>query len=249
MLVLDLDHADPALVAEVLGVSAYEARQRVQRAGRQLHRSVGAREAEAEAARLEAGGLRVVRVPESEARAAQQPILATGGRLARGALHVRAGKAELELTPDDLLLVVRGPITREYQTASSRLKLLRTSSLEAGYRFQLHRRTDRRPVELDPGSFEFGGPRNHPGSSLLELAAWIGVAANGVPVDDRFRLLPPALAPAAPASGLVAVAEALGAGRSRGEADQGAVVLDNLAQFRFCSGWLGACERHGPSIR
>ena len=250
LLVLDLDHADPATLAEALGVSTYEARQRAQRAGRQLHRATLVSEAEAEAARLEAGGLRVVRVPESEARAALQPILATGGRLARGALHVRAGEARLELTPSDILLVVRGPITREYQTATSRLKLLRTSSLEPGYRFQLHRRSDRRPVELDPGSFELSGPRNHPGSSLLELAAWIRIAASGMPVDERFRLLPPAMAPAAPGSGIVAVAEALGAGaRSRQEADQGAVVLDNLAQFRFYSGWLGASERHAPSIR
>jgi hypothetical protein len=60
-------------------------------------------------------------------------------------------------------------------------------------------------------------------------------------VDDGFRWLPPALAPAAPgAHG--GTRPGLPAPTGRG-AREGALVLDNLAQFRFYSAWRAAVER------
>jgi hypothetical protein len=58
-------------------------------------------------------------------------------------------------------------------------------------------------------------------------------------VDDAFRRLPPALAPAPPAGGRLARA---GETPREGAPKEGG-VLDNLAQFRFYSAWRGAAER------
>jgi hypothetical protein len=99
-------------------------------------------------------------------------------------------------------------------------------------------------VELDPGAFEFG-QAPLASSSLLELTSWLEQLLVGVPSDDSFRRLPPALAPSAPETGVVAAAKALArppiAGRSRrGEPRR---ILDNLEQFRFYSAWRAALER------
>jgi hypothetical protein len=58
-------------------------------------------------------------------------------------------------------------------------------------------------------------------------------------VDDEFRRLPPALAPAAPSGGALGMVETLRAPR----ASDAPLVLDNLAQFRFYSAWRGLVER------
>jgi len=76
-----------------------------------------------------------------------------------------------------------------------------------------------------------------------------------VALDDGFRRLPPALAPSTQGHGLPGLARPpqpgaparLGPGRP-----QGPVLLDNLAQFRFYSGWRAAVERRlrlGPDRR
>ena len=60
-----------------------------------------------------------------------------------------------------------------------------------------------------------------------------------MPVDDGFRRISPALAPAAPAAGAAArLEDALRTSAARPPA-----ILDNLAQFRFYSAWRGAVER------
>jgi hypothetical protein len=72
----------------------------------------------------------------------------------------------------------------------------------------------------------------------MEIAGWMAALGTTVPVDDGFRRLAPALAPAAPDAGAAArLQDAL-----RG-ADRTAAILDNLAQFRFYSAWRGAVER------
>jgi hypothetical protein len=61
-------------------------------------------------------------------------------------------------------------------------------------------------------------------------------------VDDGFRLLPPALGEAAEEAGSLATFRgARGAGLAPGR--EAAIVLDNVAQFRFYSGWRAAIER------
>jgi len=177
-------------------------------------------------------------VPENEARVA--PVLALRGRREAGELSVRHAEGELRLGAKDLLMVVRGPITREYQVAP-KWRRLRSATLEPGYRFHLHRLLDPRPLELDPGAFDLGAGAPEP-SALLTLTAWVEELATGVPTDDHFRRVPPALGAASPeADGAPIAAAGLRPGGGRDK--DASLVLDNLAQFRFYSGWRAAVER------
>jgi hypothetical protein len=93
-------------------------------------------------------------------------------------------------------------------------------------------------VELDPANFEFGSPPLA-GSSLLELRHWVEAVYAIAPRDDGFRQEPPALSPAGPPSGGLDVARALHSSPAR----DAPVILENLEQFRFYSGWRAAAER------
>ncbi len=233
------------LLARALGLTAYEADQRLRRGGAQLHRVLTLPEAEAEAARLVTLGVRALAIPEAETRAAETPRLALGGAAAAEALWLRFGDARLSVEAKDLLLIVRGPIVREYQARATARKTIRTATLEAGYRFHLYWREDPTPIEIDPWAFELG--KGASGSSFLTLAGSIAVFAAGVPTDDGFRSLPPALAPETPAAaGAVRASEALLPKRPTGR-NQAAAILDNLRQFRAYSGWRGALQRRQRS--
>jgi hypothetical protein len=241
LLVLDLDGVGETTLARVLGVPPYEAGLLARRGGFHLHRILEPGTAAEEAARLGADSLRVVLVPEAEARC--RPVRATGGRPEEGALALRTEEGPLTVRGDDLLLVVSGPITREYRPPPKRRKVA-TATLEEGYRVHLHRRTVLPAVELDAANFEFGFAVT--GSARLELDAWVAAAAPGVPRDDGFRRVTPALGPAGPEpKGPLAAAAALGhATRGRSEtSDDTVVVLDNAEQFRFYSAWRAAVER------
>ena len=237
VLVLALDGADPQAVTKGLAVSTFEAGQRARRGGWQLHRIAPLAEAEREADRLARAGLRVVALPEAEVRGAARPLPVSGGRLTSDGLTLRTESGTVPARPDGLLLVVRGPITREYLAAKTRK--VRTATLDQGYRFHLHRKDDPRPLELDPGAFDFGLP-SLTESSLLVLSSWIAKAAAGVEIDDGFRRETPALAPAAPETGGIAAALA---GSVERRAEDAAQVLDNLEQFRFYSAWRACAAR------
>jgi hypothetical protein len=251
LVILDLAAATEEAVASALGLSVFEAGQRRKRGGLQLHRIVEEGRAREEAAALRAAGLEVLLVPEGEARTPS--LHALGGSAEAGSLRLRTREGDVPLRAEDLRLVVRGPIVRAYQP-SLQIRRLRSASLDGGYRIHLHRRADPRPVELDPGNFEFGFAVT--GSSLLELLGWIAAVAPAVPVDDEFRRLPPELSLAAPPTfGVMAAAAGLSR-PDRGQpdyrprqimggfgADEAPAVLDNLPQFRFYSGWRAAVER------
>jgi hypothetical protein len=140
--------------------------------------------------------------------------------------------------------VVQGPIAREYQAADRRRRV-DTARLDEGYRVHLHPREaagPERPVEIDAATFEFGPALK--GSGRIELDLWVEEIRGLAPCDAGFRRLPPALGPAEPEpKGAVAAAGSLGLA-SRGEG-KGArpLVLDNVAQFRFYSGWRAAVQR------
>jgi hypothetical protein len=240
LLVLQLDGADPAGLAHALALASTEAALRARRGGWQLLRIAEPTAAEIEAARLAQAGLRAVLVPEADARASTSPVVALGGTRTEAGLHLRTAEGDVRLEASDLLLVVQGPIAREYQT-SQEVRRTRTATLEAGYRFHLHRRRDPRPLELDPGGFDFGLAAAG-SSSLLQLTTWVRDLAAGRTVDEGFRRLPPELGVAeAAATGPLAAADALSA-RPAGRSDA-PLVLDNLRQFRFYSGWRAAVER------
>jgi hypothetical protein len=238
LLVLDAGAANAATLARALGVSAYEAGQRVRRGGLQLLKLMAPEHAGREVTRLRALGLRIHDVAERDTRL--PPVVVLGGLFDGQALELRVAGGRLRLAASDLALVVRGPIAREYQTRMPK-KSLPLATLEPGYRFHLHRAALPAPVEIDPWGFGFGPGTDAGQSSLLTLLAWVSALANGVPIDDGFRQLPPALAPEAEddAPG----ASALRLGRKQPEKKEASLVLDNLRQFRFYSAWRGAVER------
>lgn len=237
LVVLELSGVDPALVADRLAISVYEARQRAARGGPQLHRVLPPAAAEAEARRLE--GLRPRVVPEAELQPALHPVRISGGAYESGVLDLRAADGPLRVAPENVLGLVRGPIAREYAAQeANRRKPLGTARLEAGYRFHIHRH-DAPTVELDPWAFTF--PQRDVGrSTLLTLSEWTLAVCRDRPQDDAFRHEPPALSPSEEASD--EARRGLG-GRARpGDAP---AILDNLRQFRFYSAWRAALLRRG----
>jgi hypothetical protein len=235
LIVLDLRHAEAAALQGALGLSAFEAGQRLRKGGLQLHRIAPEPEARAEAERIGAHGLATLRLDEQPLL--REPVLVSGGALEEQRLRARTPEGRLEWTSDDLLLVVKGPIHREHQAESTNLRRIKSATPSPGYRFHLHRRSDARPLELDPDAFEFDLERGRPGSSLLRISSWIEGLLPRPAIDDAFRALPPALGAAEDDD---ETARALG----RSAQKKGAVlVLDNLRQFRFYSAWRAAVER------
>lgn len=239
LVVVALDGVDPTALARALAVPAYDAAQWARRGGYHLYRASRAAEAAAAAGGLRAQGLVVHLLDEAAVRAAAEPVALTGGRFADGVLEARTAAGTVVLRGGEIALVVKGPIAREHPASDARLRLAPTATLEPGYRFHLHPRSAPRPLEIDPFDFDF--PPDRAGeSSLLAVGEWVAALAAGAPVDDGFRRMAPAMAPAAPAAGSRAsrAEEALRRGGGRKDA-----ALDNLAQFRFYSAWRGAVER------
>lgn len=235
LIILDLRQGEAKGLARALGVSAFEAGQQLRRGGFQLHRIAPAAEAREERERLAAQGVRAVTLREGSL--AVEPLVVVGGALLAGRLAGRTADGRLEWSPEDLLLVVKGPIQRQYQAEDTNLRRLRSASPSEGYRFHLHRRSDPRPLELDPDGFDFDAERGRVASSMLRLTTWIEAFEPPPRVDDSFRFLPPALG-AAETRGTTARA----LGRPPQQKGFG-VVLDNLRQFRFYSAWRAALER------
>jgi hypothetical protein len=247
LVVLDLAGVDVAVLAQALDRPLFEAGLVARRGELHLHRILEPAAAAAEADRLAAGGLVTLLLPEAEARV--RPVRALGGERGDGSLVLRTEEGPAEVRRGDVLLVVRGPIAREYQPAAKRRRV-DTARLEEGYRVHLHRRHEPRPVEIDAATFERGVSLT--GSARLEIDAWTEEVRGGAPCDDGFRRLPPALGPAEPEpKGALAAVSSLGvAARGQGSGrDGGPVVLDNAAQFRFYSGWRAAVERRRAAGR
>lgn len=241
LLVLDLEAATTEALQKGLGLSHYEAELLGRRGGYQLHRVLDEEPARIETERLESTGLRVETLPESEARV--RPLRATGGECGWGFLILRTEEEPVTLRRQDLLVIVQGPIAREYQPVFRRRRV-DVASLEEGYKVHFHRRSEPRPVEIDVANFGFGFTDT--GSTRLELEAWVHAVSHGVPRDDGFRRIPPAFGVAEPEpKGPLAAAAALGrTSRGRDTLGEGeSVVLDNAAQFAFYSGWRAALER------
>jgi hypothetical protein len=247
LVVLDLAGVDVAALAQALDRPFFEAGLVARRGGFHLHRILEPAAAGAEADRLAACGVAALLLPETEARI--RPVRALGGERGDGSLVLRTEEGPAEVRRGDVLLVVRGPIAREYQPAAKRWRV-DTAHLEEGYRVHLHRRPEPRPVEIDAATFERGVSVT--GSARLEIDAWAEEVRGGAPCDDGFRRLPPALGPAEPEpKGALAAVSSLGPtvrGQGGGR-DEGPVVLDNAAQFRFYSGWRAAVERRRAAGR
>jgi hypothetical protein len=270
VLVLDLAAADPRSLAAALGVSLYEAGQRCRRGGPQLLR-VGAPPNAAEQAALATAGARWRALPEADVRAAARPQRALGGGWEHGRLRLRVLREEsLVIAPGELVLGLRGTLQRAHaeqandtgagggRARGGRFKLggeapggvwrrglpARKPGLEPTQRLHLHRRDDPRPIELDPGDFEFGDALLVEGAPWSVLSSWTATLLAGQPLDDGFKLLAPVLTPANPETGAASVRAVLGP--RAGMRAEGATTgfYDNLEQFRFYSAWRGLFERH-----
>src|SRR5262245_32339126 len=222
LVVLEHRRTDAEALARALGLTLFDAAQRAARGGFELLRTAAPADAEEMAASLRSAGFVVFLVPETEAR--RPPTRVRGGGFEDGRVRLHTAGGEESIGRDDLLLVVRGPIAREYQTPSDRTRF-RTATLPAGYLVHLHLRREAPPLELDPGNFEFALASRQ--GSLLELGLWLG--SLGAPTDDGFRKLAPAFAPALPeATAVGATARALV--HASGE---GTLPLDHVAQCRL----------------
>ncbi len=236
LLVVDLREATVDAVASALRTSAFEAGQRLKRGGYQLLRIARPAVAAAEAESIAEHGVRVFTISEA-LLLRHAPLPAERGRLESQRFVVRAAGRTLECAVDELLLVVRGPIRREFQAQDKNLKLIKSATPSEGYRFHLHRVSDPKPLEIDPHGFEFEDRQPSSPSSFLRVTQWIDSLTPPAPIDDGFRLLPPALGESARDE---ATARALGRAPQKGSERP---LLDNLRQFRLYSGWRGAVER------
>lgn len=239
LVLVDLSRSEPGPLAPALAVSRYEAGLLTRRGGLHLVRAATPEEAAAEAERLRSLGAQPILVPEAEVRAAPVPCL-KGEREGDG-LRLRSAQGSLTLAPGDMFLVVSGPIRRERQARAER-RMFRTASLDEGFRVHLHRRAASPPLEIDALNFEIGFAPS--GSVRLELESWLEAATKGARRDTGFARLPPVLGPAEPEprGGALSAADSLAAA-ARVDAEERALVLDNLAQFRFYSGCRAAVER------
>ena len=234
-----VDELEAAGLAAALGLPVYDARRLAARGGDHLWRVLPPGEAEAEAARLGRAGLRCWTLPESQVRG-QAPRHAATGRRDGGAVLLQA-EGPCRVAPGELLLLVQGPIERASHDAAVK-RLLGMASPQPGYRFHLHLRAEPRPVELDPEDFELEGGAG--GSTLLALREWLGPLVGEGQVDDGFRHLVPALAPAARPEGRAARwSSSLEQARAPERRNEERLLLDNLAQFRFYSAWKGLLAR------
>jgi hypothetical protein len=237
LLVVGLDGVEAERLRAAFSISPYEAEQWARRGGYHLHRSAAAEHASAERERLAAHGIPAFTFDEATVRDAAEGEAAMGGSFDGQRLRVRTGADTVEIAGTDLLLIVKGPITREHLPMET-VRFARTATLEPGFRFHLHRREAARPLEIDPAAFDFGARREREGS-LLEITGWVAALAESAPVDDGFRRVTPALAPAGPPAGPAArLEEALRTGAAKAP-----TAMDNVTQFRFYSAWRGAVER------
>jgi hypothetical protein len=236
LVVVEAQGAPVDVLARALGLSALEAQGRAERGGLHLLRVAAPDAAREEGARLQAAGLAAWLLDEAAVRAAARPRFVRGGSRAGGGLRLVAADAPIDIRAEEVRLVVRGPIQREYQTLPGRVKV-RAATLEPGYRVHLHLRDDAPPLEIDPGDFAFTDPADAGSSSLIAIARWVEELR--APLDDEFRRRPPALGAAAPAAGALSLVEALRPVRAK----DAPLVLDNLEQFRFYSAWRGLVER------
>src|SRR5262249_28600315 len=189
LLLLDLTGGgDAEALGRALGIPLFEAGQRVLRGGYQVHKLDAVAEVEKERNVLAAEGVRVLVIPEAEAR--RVPMVVAGGGHEGEGFRFQTEAGPLDVAARDVALVAEGPITREYQAVLRKRNKVATATLEGGYRIHLHRKNDPQPVEIDPLAFEFAGGAPITGSSLIEIVGWVD-GLEGAAIDDGFRRVTP----------------------------------------------------------
>jgi hypothetical protein len=248
LIIVDFATATTETVARILNLALADVSLRMRRHGYQLFRILPIHEGERLVVELRLQGLSAWSIPTKRIEASRQPMIVRGGDIAMGRLELADESAVVEIRREELLLAIYGRIHRERQALPGstpfRSRAASTSLvLEEEHRIHLHIRREARPLEIDPGAFEFADATTATASSLLRIRSDLSKLAGNLSIDDRFRFEPPALAPAQPTLqgifGVVEVFKNRPSMRSRHEAS----LLHNLEQFRFYSAWRAALTR------
>jgi hypothetical protein len=238
------DEGTLAELSRVASISAYDARLALSSPRPRLFRRL---DSELEARRL-SEALAAVRIPHyivSEASVSSLPIARAS------ALHLRERHFEMVLdggteagasaSYGDVLLIVRGEITRERHDERKLGSAKGVSRrLSSGLRLHLYLRQSSFALEVDPESFDFRFLEEEKTSSALlnseRLIARFLSRAPGLAVDRGFDHEPPVLARAGGGD----VTDALAA-TDRGPSG---VLYDNEASFRFYARLRYRVARH-----
>ena len=183
LLVVDPAGASVEALARATGLSAYDARLLARRGGLHLLRALEAGAAGVPRRGIAGEGVRVVEVPEAEAR--ERPLRVAAGERRGGSLLLRGEEGVVEVSGQDLLLIVSGEIAREHRRDSTRRRRRHGAARRGLAAVHLHRAADLRPIEIDVTNFETGFALT--GSSRLEVDAWLDGRRPAVPRDDGFR--------------------------------------------------------------
>ena len=188
--------------------------------------------------------LRAARIPHyvvSEKSILALPVSrAQRGELQERALEVSVEGTTLSIPYEDILLCVRGEITRENHNERKLATAKGANrSLSPGLLLHLYSKEASVAVEVDSESFNWPSSGHEPTrSAILELERFLDSVedkAPGVLVDRGFDLELPVLSRAGDSSD---VAHILSSG------SPGGVLFDNEDQFRFYARWRYRLERH-----
>ena len=174
----------------------------------------------------------ILRLPVSQAQRAE---------LKQRELEVSLEGRTMSIPYEDILLFVRGEITRENHNERKLATAKGANrSLSPGLLLHLYGKEASVAVEIDPESFTWPNFGHEPTrSALLNLEHFLDAIEDrtrGVVVDRGFDLETPVLSRAGDGSDLAQILSGRGA--------PGGVLFDNEDQFRFYARWRYRLERH-----
>jgi len=228
-------------LADAAGVSPYDARLSLASTRPKVFRRMeGGR-----SARGLSGQLQASRIPHyvvSEQSILTLPVSrAQRGELKERALEVSLDGRALSIPYEDMLLCVRGEITRENHNERKLATAKGANrSLSPGLLLHLYSEEASVAVEVDPESFSWPSFGQEPTrSALLNLEHFLDALEDktpGVLVDRGFDSELPVLSRAGDGSDLAQILS--------GSSSPGGVLFDNEDQFRFYARWRYRLERH-----
>ena len=228
-------------LADVFGVSRYDARLSLTSARPRVFRRM---EGDLFARGL-SERLKTSRIPHyvvSEQSILTLPVSrAQSAELNQRELEVSLEGRTLSIPYEDILLFVRGEITRENHNERKLATAKGANrSLSPGLLLHLYSKEASVAVEIDPESFAWPNFDHEPTrSALLNLEHFLDAVEDKTPVvvvDRGFDLETPVLSRAGDGSDLAQILSGRGA--------PGGVLFDNEDQFRFYARWRYRLERH-----
>jgi hypothetical protein len=245
VILFPVDGPDEAMIrdlARVSGVSLYDARLSLSSTRPRLFRFV---DGESDARRLssELSDARIPHYVVSEASVRSLPVArAAGLDFREGYLEARVdGAPKLSVPYAEVLLVVRGEITRERHD-DKRLGTTKSVSrrLTSGLRLHLYERHASLALEVDPESFDFdvlGSDRS--ASMVLNFEKLLSLVSARIPdleIDRGFDYEPVVVS----RSGRSDVTDSL----AESDRGPGGALYDNEEEFRFYARWRYRVARH-----